>query len=320
MEALIKHNVPLRDKNWFQTGGNAAFFAEPKNASEFAIAIQFMREHNLPVFILGQGANILINDKGFKGIVIRPALNAISITEQLDKVLVTAGAGVSMPDLINHCLNNNIKGLEEFSGIPGTVGGSVYINLHYYEFLLEHFLVSATVIEHETGAIQTVDRNWFNFGYNQSKLQQRKHYLVDATFVLQKGTPLEIAYARGRQTEIIRHRAKRYPAQRTCGSFFRNFAEYEVTLTSADKKMIYIAYYLDKIGIKGQLRIGDALVSHQHANMIVNVGSATSHDIILLAREMQKLVYRQFGIIPQPECQLLGYDEYPLYTEKTINE
>lgn len=320
MNSLIKHNVSLHDKNWFQTGGSAQFFAEPRNAQEFAQAIHVMHEHNLPVFILGQGANILVNDKGFNGIVIKPALTDISFSVEGEQVLVTAGAGVPMPTLINFCLDHGIIGLEEFSGIPGTVGGSVYINLHYYEFLLAQFLVHATVIEHDTGAIKTVDNGWFNFGYNSSTLQQRKHYLVDATFALKKATDLETAFARGRQTEIIRHRAKRYPVTHTCGSFFRNFYDHEVTLTSGDKKMIYVAYYLDKIGVKGQLKRGDALVSHQHANMIVNLGSATSQDIIDLARTMQQLVYKQFGIIPQPECQLLGFEQYPLFTHETINE
>ncbi|BDC35054.1 UDP-N-acetylenolpyruvoylglucosamine reductase [Candidatus Dependentiae bacterium Noda2021] len=316
MNTIIQTNVPLREKNWFQTGGSAAYYVEPRNAQEFAHAITFMHTHKLPIFILGHGANLLVSDEGFKGLVIKPALNAMSITQSTtDSVLVTAGAGVGMPELINYCLDNQILGLEEFSGIPGTVGGSVYINLHYYEFLLEHFLVNATVIEHETGSIQTVDKEWFNFGYNQSKLQERNHYLVDATFLLKKGSEHDVAYARGRQTEIIRHRQKRYPTARTCGSFFRNFKEHEVTLTSSDKKMIYVAYYLDKIGVKGQLRVGDALVSHQHANMIVNLGNATSADIITLARTMQQRVFEQFGIIPQPECQLLGFDTYPLMAE-----
>lgn len=316
MNTIIQSNVSLRDKNWFQTGGNAAYFAEPRNAQEFAHAITFMHKHTLPVFILGHGANLLVSDDGFKGIVIKPALDAITIEDTTHGVLVTAGAGVGMPELINHCLSHHILGLEEFSGIPGTVGGSVYINLHYYEFLLEHFLIKATVIEHETGTIHTVDKQWFDFGYNQSKLQDRKHYLVDATFLLKKGSNQEIAYARGRQVEIIRHRHKRYPSARTCGSFFRNFKDHEVTLTSSDKKMIFVAYYLDKIGVKGQLRVGDALVSHQHANMIVNLGNATSADIIELARTMQQRVYEQFGIIPQPECQLLGFTTYPLMTEQ----
>ena len=98
---------------------------------------------------------------------------------------------------------------------------------------------------------------------------------------------------------------------RTCGSFFRNFSPDEVVHT--EKKLIYVAYYLDKVGIKGELSVGDAIVSHQHANMIVNRGKATSTDIITLAQLMQKMVFDRFGIKPQPECQLVGFKENILY-------
>ena len=217
-----------------------------------------------------------------------------------------------MPELIDFCLNHNLGGLEEFSGIPGTVGGSVYINLHYFQFLLAQFLVEAEVIEKATGIMHTVAASWFNFGYNISKLQENNHYLVSATFNLKKVSDFETAFAQGRRVEIIRHRASRYPAKNTCGSFFRNFYDHEVTLMSNGKKLIFVAYYLDKIGIKGMLQHGDAIVSYQHANMLVNQGTATTADIIAVAREMQQRVYDAFGIMPQPECRLIGFKEYPL--------
>lgn len=309
----IQTNVPLADKNWFGTGGAARFYCEPRTAQEFQEAIIYATAHNLEIFILGQGANILISDDGFDGLVIRPFLNTTEIiTINENAALVKAGAGLTMPNLIDYCLNNNLIGLEEFSGIPGTVGGSVYINLHYFEFLLAHFLVAAEIIHKKNGTLETVDAQWFNFGYNDSQLHKKDYFLVSATFRLKVATPKETAFAQGRRTEIIRHRAHRYPQVRTCGSFFRNFFPHEVTLEVEDKKIIFVAYYLDKIGVKGTLRSGNAIVSRQHANMIVNVGNATSSDIITLAYNMQKLVLDAFNIVPQPECQLIGFKKYPL--------
>ncbi len=311
--SLIRKNIPLKDKNWFQTGGSARFFCEPTNAYEFQLALQFAQDNNLDIFVLGQGANILISDDGFDGLVIRPNLTEIYITTQNDTtVLVNAGAGTTMDALIEYCLDNNILGLEEFSGIPGTVGGSVYINLHYFEFLLDQFLISAQIINKKTYEIKDVDTTWFNFAYDDSKLHNHEYYLLNATFKLKKGTDIEIAQARGRRKEIIRHRRWRYPNTHTCGSFFRNFHKDEVTIEKNGRKAIWVAYYLDKIGVKGELQIGDAIVSYQHANMIVNQGNATSSDIIELTRQMQQLVKDKFGIIPQPECQLIGFKEYPL--------
>lgn len=311
---LVSTNVSLADKNWFGTGGPARFYCEPQTAQQFQEAIIYANIHQLDMFILGQGANILISDDGFDGLVIRPMLTTTTILSVHGSTsLVKADAGVTMPHLIDYCLNNNLTGLEEFSGIPGTVGGSVYINLHYFEFLLAHFLVEAEIVHKKTGAIRTVDAQWFQFGYNDSALHKKDYFLVNATFKLTRATDEQTAFAQGRKTEIIRHRAHRYPQVRTCGSFFRNFFPDEVTLEVDKKKIIFVAYYLDKVGIKGSLRSGNAIVSPQHANMIVNLDTATSTDIITLAREMQQLVHKKFGILPQAECQLIGFKEYPLF-------
>jgi UDP-N-acetylmuramate dehydrogenase len=313
--ACIEQNVSLRDKNWFKTGGSARCYAAPDTPEKFQVVLAFAQEQSLPIFVLGCGANILISDAGFDGLVIKPELRTIEHSvdpQNTADVLLTAGAGATIDQLISYCLDHNLVGLEEFSGIPATVGGAVFINLHYYEHTLSQFLVSAQIIEKETGTIKTVPAEWFSHGYDQSKLFEGTHYVVSATFKVRQATEIEAAYAKGRRTEIIKHRVKRYPSTNTCGSFFRNFHDHEVTMMSNGKKMIHTAYYLDKLGIKGTLQVGDAMVSWQHANMLVNKGNATSADIIQLARIMQQLVFNTFGIIPQPECLLIGFSEYPL--------
>lgn len=313
MKLVIQQNVPLKNKTWFNTGGPAAFYCQPSDGLEFQEAIAFAQEHALEIFVLGHGANILISDDGFDGLVIHPNIQTLSLTDyNQNESIVTAGAGVSMEKLITYTLEHNCIGLEDFSGIPGSVGGSVYINLHYFDKLIEQFLVTVELIERTTGTIMTVDKNWFNFGYDQSKLMEHNHYVIAATLRLKKATDLEVAYAKGRSTEIIRHRVSRYPNKNTCGSFFRNFYQDEVTLTVNNKKAIWVAYYLDKIGVKGALKVGDASVSYQHANMLVTGPQATSTDVATLARTMQELVFKEFGIIPQPECILIGFKNNPL--------
>lgn len=312
---LIQENISLKDKNWFETGGPARFFAEPRTEPELKEAVLFAQKEHLPLCLLGCGANILISDEGFPGLVIHPQLRDVSIATKPGSIdaLVTAGAGVTIDELIVFCLEHQLVGLEELSGIPGTVGGSIYINIHYFQFFLSQFLISARVMDLKTGETQVVDLTWFAFGYDFSTLHKGTHVLVDATFKLRMVTELEAAYAKGRSTEIIRHRRQRYPYKGTCGSFFRNFHEDEVTIESNGRKMIFVAYYLDKLGIKGELSVGGAQVSYQHANMIVNTGNATSADIVSLARQMQEKVRDAFGILPQPECQFIGFKEYPLH-------
>lgn len=314
---LVQNNISLANKNWFQTGGAARFFTAPRTPQQFADAIAYAKDMIVPMFLLGAGANVLISDEGFDGLVIQPQIKTISHQVIDDEYAqVTVGAGVAISDLIAYCLAHQLLGLEEFSGIPGTVGGAVYINLHYFHFFIADFLTSAQVVCARSGELKTVTHDWFAFGYNKSSLHEGNHYLVEATFLLKRVSAMEQAYARGRRDEIIRQRAQRYPTSHTCGSFFRNFHDHEVTIEDKGKKMVYIAYYLDKIGVKGQLRVGDAQVSYQHANMIVNVDRATSGDIVAVARKMQELVFDQFGIMPQPECRLIGFKEYPLHKDK----
>lgn len=310
---LIQENISLKDKNWFKTGGVARFYAEPTTLEEVKAAAAFARDRGLKIFILGEGANILVSDSGFAGLVIRPRNTSITFNDET--ACVTAGAGVSMPELIDCTLERNFIGLEEFSGIPGTVGGSVFINIHYFEFLLSHFLVNATIVNLVSGEVKEVDNKWFGFGYNRSILQDEPWLLFDASFQLKKVSSLESAYARGRQREIIRHRSRRYPSERTCGSFFRNFLPEEISFSVGDKKVPFVAYYLEKVGVKGDLRIGGAMVYPLHANMLVTTEGAASAHVIAVARVMQERVRQQFGITPQAECQLIGFEEYPLHLD-----
>jgi UDP-N-acetylmuramate dehydrogenase len=311
----IQENISLKDKNWFKTGGSARYFCKPITTQDFQDALAFAQENKLEIFVLGEGANIVVNDNGFDGLVIHPQITNPKIDSKTG--LVTASAGTRMDDLIEQTINNNLIGLEIFSNIPGTIGGSVYINLHYFEAFISDYLVSAQVINTQTGETKTVDKKWFEFGYDQSTLMTKDYYLINATFQLKVTDSVEAAFAKGRRFEIIRHRTSRYPRKHTCGSFFRNFHEDEVSFIYEGKKMRFIAYYLDKIGVKGTEKVGDVQVSSQHANMLVNNGNGTSNDIVILARVLQEKVKKQFGIIPQPECIFVGFKEYPLLTPQS---
>ena len=306
----IQESVCLKSKNWFQTGGTARYYAAPATEAAVVDAIQFASTNGLKIVVLGEGANVLFSDEGVDGLVISP--KNTQIVCDAEGASITAGAGVSMPYLINFALARNLLGLEEFSGIPGTVGGSVYINIHYFEFMLGQFLTAATVINLKSGTALRVDRGWFGFAYNQSTLQGHEWLLFDATFALRRGTDMEAAYARGRQHEIERHRHRRYPTARTCGSFFRNFLPDELNAIVGQKKVPFVAYYLEKAGVKGELRLGGASVSHLHANMIVTEEGATSADVVAVSRVMQIRVRELCGLTPQPECRLIGFDAYPL--------
>jgi len=257
----IADHSPLHERCWFRTGGAAQYFCAPRTERELGEALAFARARQLPVTLLGEGANVLISDEGIAGLVIRPAMvHCACRPDSAGGMLLTAGAGAALGDAIEYALQHGALGLEEFSGVPGSIGGAVYINAHYFEFLLSHFLVEARVMNVCDGAVASVPAAWFAFGYDTSRLHAREHVLVDATFALRAGSAEDAAFARGRRAEIIRHRMRRYPASHTCGSFFQNFTAAEVQLTIDGRPMTSVAYYLDRLGVKGVLREGDAVV------------------------------------------------------------
>lgn len=318
-EALIQKNISLQDKNWFRTGGIASHYAEPQTDNNVQMLLAYAQQNALPVIILGQGANVLIAEGMIKGLVLRPMLRTISIDHE--KGQVRAGAGVLIAELIEYVQAQGFCRFEDFAGIPGTVGGALFINLHYFSRLIAQDLLSARIVHVPSGEILTVDAAWFAFGYNQSRLQQSfydqltaqtnpEYLLLDATFMLTPADDLARAFARGRCEEIIRHRNRRYPMARTCGSFFRNFSPDEVA--SLPGAITAVAYYLDTVGVRRIFTQGPVRVFSGHANMLVTQEGATSDDVIAVARKMQKLVYEQFGLALYPECQLIGFSEYPL--------
>lgn len=310
----IQENVSLKEKNWFRTGGNAKYYCEPDSKADLKEALDFARTKQVEVFLIGEGANILVSDSGFDGLVISTqALTKIEIpTHETGVSKISVEAGAKVQDVIDYCLDHNLTGLEDFSGIPGTMGGSAYINIHYFDKLLSDFVDSAVVINKISGDAEEVSKDWFEYGYDTSKLMQELHVLYSIVLKVTKSDDIATAYARGRRDEIVRQRNMKYPVKNTCGSFFRNFLEDEVGFETNGRRILNVAYYLDKIGVKGDLRVGSALVSYKHANMIETEDGATSSDIIQLAKKMQELVKAKYNIIPQPECRLIGFEQYPL--------
>ncbi len=139
---LINQAVPLADKNWFQTGGHARYFSEPITPEAFQEVLSYGAAHKLPICLIGEGANILVSDEGYDGLVIRPQLTHIKRYDyDQEYACVEAHAGVSFAKLISWCLENNLLVLEEFSGIRVTVGVCVYINIIYFLFLLMDVLI-----------------------------------------------------------------------------------------------------------------------------------------------------------------------------------
>ena len=300
----IERNVKLSPFTHFKIGGKAKFFCEPKTSKDFKKAFQFAKNENLPTFVMGQGANILVSDKGFQGLVVRPKNNQTTIK----KNIVTAEAGATMEAVIKKSLKTNLIGLEDFSGIPSSIGGALYINLHYFDALIEDFLDSALVFNQKTLKTKVVKKPWFKFSYDDSKLKTDKNFiLLEANFKLKEVSNDKKHEAIGKSKEIIRTRNRRYPNEPSVGSIFQNLSEKDQKKHELPTRSV--AYLIDSCGLKG-VKEGDAQVSPKHANMIVNTGKAKSKDVLKLADLIRKKVKRKFGVDLLFEAELVGNNEH----------
>lgn len=289
-------DVPLAPLTTFRIGGPADFLVRVRTADELERSVKAAKALDLPWFLLGHGANILVGDGGFRGLVIRCELDGI---EFLDDGRVRAGSGVEMyPDLIDRTVARGLGGLHHFVGIPSTVGGALWQNLHFLApdrrrtVFIEEVLESAELLS-EAGSRITVDVDYFEFGYDESVLHYRADIVLSATFRLQP-TPIE------ELRQVIRSnlewRDDRHPdlwLYPSAGSIFQ-----KIDGVGAGR-------LIDECGLKGHV-LGAAGIFHRHANIIVNLGGATASEVRALIDLAQETVARETGHHLQTEIAFIG--------------
>ncbi|GAB4139644.1 MAG: UDP-N-acetylmuramate dehydrogenase [Patescibacteria group bacterium] len=280
-------------------GGIAKFFIEIFSSDELVKAIQWARKNHERFFVLGLGANTIFSDKGFDGVVILQKNERFEIQDEI----VFAESGVVLKNLIEETLNANLLGLEDFSGIPSTIGGASFINLHYYKTLFSDFLVSAKIFDIEKNEIFNVETNWFEYGYEKSKLQTGNFILLSVNLKLKKCSDEEKWFAKGRSFEIIRDRNFKYPQEPSVGSIFQNLPLsakefYGIPTLSA-------GFYIDSLGFKMK-KVGGIQVSGRHANIFINPdGNGTCKDLLELMEIVKNSVKEKFGIDLTPEIRIV---------------
>ena len=297
----ILENVSLKPYTSFKIGGLARFFCEPKSSLEVIESLEFARDKKLPIFLLGLGANILISDDGFPGLVIRQQNDKVSIKDNIIK----AEAGITIEKLIETSLSENLIGVEDFSGIPSSLGGALYINLHYFDAFIGILVRSALVLNKETLETEKVEPEWLEYGYDNSKLKKDKRYvLLEAELELKKVNEYQKYEALGKSKEIIRTRKYKYPSEPSVGSVFQNLSLNEQKRLNLPTRAV--AYLIDVCGLKGK-RVGDAALSHRHANMIINAGNAKASEVLELAEIIKQNVKDKFGVELKFEVELVGF-------------
>jgi UDP-N-acetylmuramate dehydrogenase len=293
----LKRNVPLAPFTTFKIGGPADLLYEADTADDLAHAIVTARQAQVPYFVLGLGANVLIADKGVRGLVIRNVATH-SIFHDDGRLWVESGAVMSK--LIPEAVRRGWSGLEHYVGIPSTVGGAIWQNLHFLSpaperertmFIAEVF-ESADLLTQENER-RTVDKEYMQFGYDDTVFHHRRDFALAATFRLEKGDPNVMHRI---MQENLSWRGSRHP-----------WLEWHPSAGSIFKKIegVGAGRLVDACGLKG-FRIGDAQISYIHANIMVNLGEATSAEVIALVRHAQKAVKENSGHGLEPEINFVG--------------
>jgi UDP-N-acetylmuramate dehydrogenase len=293
----LTRNAPLAPFTTFRIGGPADLLFEADDADALATAILTARRAEVPYFVLGLGANVLVADKGFRGLVIR---NAASHFRFDDDGRLWVESGAVMAKLIPEAVRRGWSGLEHYVGIPSTVGGAIWQNLHFLSpaperertmFIAEVF-ESAELLTEESER-RTVDVDYMGFGYDDTILHHRRDVVLAATFRLERRDP---AVMHRIMQENLSWRGARHP-----------WLEWHPSAGSIFKKIegIGAGRLVDQCGLKG-FRMGDAQISHIHANIMVNLGQATSTDVIALIRHAQTTVREQLGHELEPEIGFIG--------------
>ncbi|MBR6400797.1 MAG: UDP-N-acetylmuramate dehydrogenase [Firmicutes bacterium] len=282
----VKLNEPLSRHTTFKIGGAADIFAMPRTAEELIFAIRLCREFNIDHYIIGNGSNLLVRDKGFRGCIIRPDLKDLS----LDGGRITAGAGVMLSAAARLAADNSLTGMEFASGIPGTVGGGVCMNAGAYGGELKDITEYVKILDKDLN-IKTLSCEQAAFGYRTSGIMKEKAIVLEAAFVLEKGDKDEIV---GKMNTLNSQRREKQPLEYpSAGSTFKRPEGY------------FAGKLIDDCGLRG-FAVNDAQVSEKHCGFVVNKGNATAKDVLELMEKVEQKVFDEFGVKLEPEVRIIG--------------
>lgn len=297
MAERLRTNVPLAPFTTFKIGGPADVLYDATSADDLANAVTAARAAGMPVFVLGLGANILVGDRGVRGLVVRNTAGHLQFPAP---DAIRAESGTVMADLIRTAVNRGLSGLEHYVGIPSTVGGAVWQNLHFLSpaparertMFIEEVTESVELLT-PTGGRSTVPGSEMRFGYDTSRLHDSGEIALAVTFRLAKG---DTAAMHRVMQENLSWRGSRHP-----------WLEHHPSAGSIFKKIegVGAGRLVDQCGLKGHT-IGGAQISHMHANIIVNLGGATAADVRALIAFAQRAVLDKFGQTLEPEIGFVG--------------
>ncbi len=313
----VFENEPLAKHTYFKIGGPAKLFFEAKSPDDLKLALSCAFENGINFVVLGGGANVLVSDHGFDGLVIKNSASALKLVglkgtigktgRGVKSALVWVGSGTLMNQLARFTIDQGLEGLEFLLSVPGTVGGGLKINAHFEvekgEFLGNR-LVSAAIFDPKTGEIKTVQKDYFDFSYDHSKLQETGEIVLEAIFRLDTTQDKEKLWQTA--MENVKRRNEEQPIGIACsGCTFRNITKEDARRLATPNLTTSTGYIIDSLGLKGA-RVGGAVVSKHHANFILNEGNARAKDVLELIDRIKKKAKETYGIDLKEEIFYIG--------------
>lgn len=288
-DIIVKENEKLSNYTYTKTGGPTDILVFPKTKEEVSAIVSWIRSQNLPLTVLGNSSNVIIKDGGIRGVVmILTEMNHIEVKRS--RLIVQSGA--RLIDTSKRALAENLSGLEFACGIPGSVGGAVYMNAGAYDGEVDGVIASVTVVT-RAGEIKTYKKEEMDFSYRHSRFQETDEIVLEAVFHLEKGKHEQI---KARMAELTALRESRQPLEfPSCGSVFKRPTGF------------FTGKLIQEAGLQG-LIWGGAQISTKHAGFIVNINDATATDYIELIEHIKKVIFDQFGVKLETEVRIIGED------------
>ncbi len=287
-EDNVLRDVPLSEMTTFHVGGLADYVVSPVDATQLSVILRLCRDYGMPFFVLGNGSNILASDKGYRGVIIR-ILSGMENVE-IHGTVVKAAAGAKLIKVARDASKAGLTGLEFATGIPGTIGGAIYMNAGAYGGEMKDVTKSVTVMDYE-GNIHVLSCKDMDYSYRHSAIETNSYIVLEVELQLKKGIQEEID---NKIDELSSARRTKQPLEYpSAGSTFKRPEGY------------FAGKLISDAGLKGY-SIGGAMVSTKHAGFVINAGDATAEDIMKLIMHIKKEVNSQFGVMLETEVKTLG--------------
>lgn len=288
-EDRIFENEPMDKHTTFRVGGPCDLYISIADEKEAENIIRLLSMNGISYFIIGNGSNLLVSDEGFKGVIIELGKDFSSVT--INENMITASAGALLVKVANEAYKASLTGLEFSSGIPGTIGGGVFMNAGAYGGELKDVIKTVRVLNTQTGIISEKSCEEMDFSYRHSIAKEEPLIILGATIELSKGNPSEI---KARMDELREQRTLKQPLEYpSAGSTFKRPEGY------------FAGKLIQDAGLKGYT-VGGAQVSEKHSGFVINRGNATASDIFKLIEDVQRIVFEKFGVKLETEVQILN--------------